>query len=540
MVTKINYKHFWVLIIFTTAFLVRIYNLSFPAFTSDEARIAYRGYTLATSGRDELGRLFPILFNSLTDYQFPVVSYFSAAGILLFGKNDFGARIPFIITSIFIAFLIYKISGVFHSSKEFRLFSTSFVVFSPMLIFLSRIPNETIILTFSLLLLFFLLTRNRINLLAVGSAVFFALLISKNAWWVTMPFVIYTLTFFRDGFSRRTGITILFTVLVLIVSVIVIFLQIPQAKRSLLENNLSIFQDTSIKVAVNTLRGQGLEVGLPDFLERILFNKLQLITLGFLNWVFYLQPTFLFSQFDSFGNQGFAGTGILPKILLIPFVTGFIIIIRGGNKKAKALIFFPLVLTFPLFFTYPTNNWGIIVTILPFLVFIISLGLIRLNNIFKYLIVCLAVIEVSINLIFISPEVKNASKIRPVWIKELAGEVYNLSNNQKIAISDDLVPDIVPFLEWFYPIKINDNFMDIQFPYRFHQMDLSNMKIIGSNDTFYFCKFDKPVYVFASRRDLEKIQRRLSIDTAKTTVKIYLDNLGDKIVYELKPTICIH
>ncbi len=537
--TKFKYKHFWLLIILI-AFLVRVYHFSFPAFTSDEARIAYRGYTLASFGKDELGRSLPFLFNSLTDYQLPVVSYFSAIGILLFGKNDFGARIPFMIISILIMVLIYKISKVFNSGKEFRLFSVLIAAFSPILIFLSKIPNETIILTFSLTLLFFLLTKDKINLLVVCSATFFTLLISKNAWFITLPFAIYTLTFFRNDLPKRTRIKILASVFVLVVGLLVIFLQIPQAKRSLLENNFSIFQDTSIRAAENTLRGQGLEAGWPNFSEKILFNKLQFINVGFLTWITQLQPAFLFSQFDSLGNQGFVSMGMFPKILLIPFVMGLIIIVREESRKAKALIFYPLVLTFPLIFTYPVSNWSIVATTLPFITLIISWGLNGLNKFLKYLVISLMVLEVSINLIFLSPEIKSANQARPVWVKGLVEEVYDLSKSHQVAISDDLVPDIVPFLGWFSPIKAKNNYMDIQYPYKFHQMDLLNMRIIGSDDTFYFCGLDRPTSILASKRDLAKIEKWLNIDTSKTVQKKYTDDLNERKVNLLKPTICVH
>ena len=70
-------------IIIFLAFFIRVYNLPFPAFTADEARIAYRGYTLANLGKDEMGRTFPVIFNSLSDYQLPVTSYLAAFGEFL-------------------------------------------------------------------------------------------------------------------------------------------------------------------------------------------------------------------------------------------------------------------------------------------------------------------------------------------------------------------------------------------------------------------------------------------------------------------------
>ena len=111
------------------AFLIRLFPLDFPKFTQEEARIAFRGYTLSTSGKDELGRPFPLLFNSLTDYQLPAVSYITASGEILFGKSDFGARIPFILLGVALVWLIYKIAQIFSPRKEFWFLSAAIIAF---------------------------------------------------------------------------------------------------------------------------------------------------------------------------------------------------------------------------------------------------------------------------------------------------------------------------------------------------------------------------------------------------------------------------
>ena len=61
-------------IIFFISVFIRLINISLPFFTADEARIAYRGYVLASLGKDELGRSYPLIFNSKNDYQLPVTS----------------------------------------------------------------------------------------------------------------------------------------------------------------------------------------------------------------------------------------------------------------------------------------------------------------------------------------------------------------------------------------------------------------------------------------------------------------------------------
>ena len=157
----IKYK-LWLLIL--VAIMLRSLDISYPAFTPDEARITYRGFTLATTGEDELGRRFPLIFNGAEDYQFPLVSYITSLGVLIFGKSDLGVRIPFVLIGVVLIFLTYKNALFLTGDKKFGYLASLLVAFSPPLIFLSKIPNETIVLTTLITFLFYLLTREKMNL----------------------------------------------------------------------------------------------------------------------------------------------------------------------------------------------------------------------------------------------------------------------------------------------------------------------------------------------------------------------------------------
>lgn len=538
-----RYNLFLIVLIFVTL-LIRLYNLSFPAFTSDETRIAYRGYTLAATGKDELGRSFPILFNSLTDYQLPVVSYMTALGVLIFGKTDLAARAPFILTSLLIVIIIFKVSKIFNLGKEFRILSALLVVFTPAFIYLSKIPNEGVVLTFSLVLLFYLLTKKQVNFFIMGGIMVFALATSKIAWWVLVPFIAFILIFFQKDLLIKTKIMILIISFLLTIFSVGLFLQVPQAERSLWENDFPIFKETNIRVATDRLRGQGLEANWPNILEKIIFNRFQFILMGMLNWINNLQPAILFGQFDQTGMKGFIGMGAFPKITLLPFIVGLISITRKKIRSLKFSIFFPLLLTSPLFFVYPNVNLDLIIIFLPFLIFIIALGLTSLNRFLKYLCITLIIFEIFINIIYLAPDIKIASNIRSVWIKKMVADSYNLSLSDEVAISDNLALDLAPFLGWYASLPIKDDFKDVRFPYKFRQMIVSNInhkiRLIGSDDSFYFCGLDKPTYIFASNRDLAKIKKWLNIITENTVTKIYEDDLSSSVAYLLRPTICVH
>lgn len=521
------------------AFLIRLFPINFPPFTTDEARIAYRGYALSSNGVDELGRNFPFIFNSLSDYQLPLTPYITVLGVAIFGKEDLGARIMFIIAGTLIAFLTYKIAPRFASGKDFAFLSSLIVAFSPALIFFSKIPNEFIILTFLILLLFYILTREKINLIFVFGFIFLILLTSKLAWLILPPFIILTCFYFSFGLSKRNKIIISAASFILSLLIIFLFLQIPQGVRSLSENNFYISQSDTVKNGIAALRGQGLESKWPDYVERLLFNKGQYISVGMFHWLSHLNLSVLFGQFDNSGNVSFAGMGAFPKILIIPFIFGLVSQIRKSlDIRISALLIYPFILTYPLLFIYPLLSPHVVILILPFLSFICAYGLINLNKYIKSLIICLAILELIINLANTSFNLKVSNNYRPEWVKSIVNEGYNLSKNSKVAFSDDITLDIIPFLQWHNAIGIENTSLD-QFPYRFRQTRLKNIITIGSNDIFYNCGLDEPTHIFASERDIKEIKRWLNIDTDKIVKKIYSDNLEQRIASLLEPTVCI-
>lgn len=523
-----------ILILFSLALFLRIINPLFPAFTSEEARIAYRAFTLSQTGRDELGRYWPFVFNSLKDYQLPLTSYVTSFGVIIMGKNDFGVRIPFIIVGIGLIFITYKISKVFRKERSFKIFSILTLIFSPLLIFLSRIPNDSIILTFLITLLFYLLTKKNQNIILIILIIILSLLVSKMSFFVLCPFVIYTLYFYNNSFSRKTKIKISLFCFLLTLVLGVYFLRIPQFKRGILENSFPIFSDITIKNGINRLRGQGIETGWPYFFEKFLFNKTHFIFVGFVHWLSNLSPSIYFGQFDKSGLYGFISMGAFSKILSIPFIMGIAYLINRGNKKEKLLFGYFIILTFPAFFIYPAYNFSSIVLTLPFMSLIIAFGLSGINKPLLIPLFLLMIFEIGPSLLYTSTEIKNTNDLRPNWIRAFTQDIYIFSKTQKVAVSEDIVKDdIVPFIEWYNPLSLTDHH-NISFPYKFRQSDLVNIRIISSTNTFSTCGSNDYSKVILSTRDINKIKAEsFKID------KVYKDILNNEKGFLLDRGLCI-
>lgn len=516
--------------------LVRLIPIDFPKFTVEEARIADRGYTLAQSGVDELDRKFPLIFNSLDDYQLPATSYLTMLGITLLGKNDLGARIPFVLIGSLVVLLTFQVAKSFNPNRSFRFISAFLAASSPTLIFLSKTPNETIILVFIFTLLFYLLV-NKKNLVLLVLTMIVAVLVSKFAWFILLPFLFYTIWLFKLDLRSKRYLTLLSLGVIIVISTFLLFLTVPQAKRSLLENNFSIFSDITIKNGINKLRGQGLESGWPNIIDRLLFNKSHFLITGVLHWLSHFNLSIYFGQFDSRGIMSFSYLGTWVKLLIIPAFLGLISIIRGAQRRNKLFLLIFLILTWPAILIYPNLTLQLTVLTLPFLAIIIAFGCIKFISNRKIVILgfLLVLFELTINVYNFSPEYKNTNLSRPGWIEPMVADVFKSAKNNQTAVSDDVVSDIVPFIGWYTESSRVEENLNIPWPYKFRQYNLASIKIIPSDGKFRTCGKDEKLSVFVSKRDLNKIQQEFDIKIANT----YLDNLQDNKVFLIKG-ICLN
>ncbi|MDP3758842.1 MAG: glycosyltransferase family 39 protein [Candidatus Daviesbacteria bacterium] len=523
----------WLIILLLFAFIVRIVPVSFPDFTSDEARIAYRAFVLSNTGKDELGRAFPLLFNSLGDYQLPIVSYITTLGVLIFGKTDIGVRIPFILIGTAIVLLIYQLSRFFMDDIKYSLFAAALASLSPGLIFFSKFPNEYIVTTFLTLVLITQILREKVSILSILVIVLLMLLVSKALWFILLPVLLLTL-FLNKKIKKREKILFFAVGLIPTVIIIFLYLNIQQGIRSLIENNFPIIYDVNIKNGIEKLRSQE-AFGWPAFFDRVLFNKAYFIVTGIFHWFSELSLSRFFAELDSTGNFGYLKLGAFSKLVIIPFFVGLTFLIKG-RKLFKSLILYILLVTFPLAFLYPVENIGFILFALPFIALISALGLKIFNQKIAVIFFIILIAEFLVNLWFIQASIKNSNQYRQGWIKKVIQEADAYASNYNIAFSDNLTEDIIPFIEWYTEFRPEDGYEDIKLPYKFHQTRVSNFRLIVSESTFYDCGLDRPPYIFASERDFKKIQEEIKV----LPQKLYKNYLGEEMVYLLPPKVCVH
>ncbi|MDO8638359.1 MAG: hypothetical protein Q7R43_02195 [Candidatus Daviesbacteria bacterium] len=521
-----------ILILIVLALFLRTVNFSFPAFTADEARIAFRGHLLSESGVDELGRKFPFLFNSFEDYQLPLVSYISAFGAIILPKSDLGARVPFIFIGLVLSLLTFKVAFQISKNKYIGFLSIFIVATSPVLIFASKIPNKSIVLTLLFLFLFYLLNKDKLNLFLIFLTIILLVATSKLAWFILAPFVIYTVFIYRNSLDRKNKLKISLISLIFVFFSFTLFLQVQQGMRSLSENNLSLFSDVTIKNGINQIRGQGRESGWPPILGQVLVNKSYFLIAGSLHWLSNIQFSVFFSRFDENGNLGFAGMGAFPKATIIPAILGLVFLIR--EKKSKILLY-PLILTWPAALIYPKFSPELVILTIPFVSFLIAFGIFQLKKVFATIIIILIIVEILVNFLFLSPQIKSTNDSRPYWIKSIALDAYNLSNGSKVLMSDDITEDLASFIFWYTDLNPKAAFLSIPYPYKVRQVDLGNIKLVGASDSFTSCSAGENMKFFSSRRDLERVK---DLNNAKV-IKTYLNNKNDVATFFIEGGVCI-
>lgn len=141
-------KKYFNLIILTIVILVAVLTRGLqlgkaPAgFYVDEAGQGYSAYSILKTGKDEFGKMFPIVFRSLTDFKTPVYIYSVVPLIPIFGLTPFTVRLPSFIFSIatipVLYFLVKRLSG----SQGLALVTVLMLAISPWHILFGRTNFE--------------------------------------------------------------------------------------------------------------------------------------------------------------------------------------------------------------------------------------------------------------------------------------------------------------------------------------------------------------------------------------------------------------
>ena len=195
---NIKEKIIFVLIILL-ATVIRVVDLDKipPNLGNDEISIAYDGYSISKTLRDEHNHFLPISFQSHNTYKAPLTIYTVALSTMVFGNNEYGARLPSaifgILTILLVGLLVFELT----KNAPLCLITSFMLAISPWHIYSSRLVWETNIALFFVvagIFCFYKGLHNKNNVLTLLSFVSFALsMYGYHTEWVFTPVLIFVL-----------------------------------------------------------------------------------------------------------------------------------------------------------------------------------------------------------------------------------------------------------------------------------------------------------------------------------------------------------
>ncbi|NCN50964.1 MAG: hypothetical protein COU67_02770 [Candidatus Pacebacteria bacterium CG10_big_fil_rev_8_21_14_0_10_44_54] len=321
---------FFLLVILIFALFVRVFHLdSLPSILNrDEAALAYNGYLLSETGKDEWGRTWPLALESFGDFK--LLGYPAVLAVLfkIFPESDFWVRIPSALSGVGLVFLAYQFGLALGFKKKSAVLLAASVASAPVFIFYSRIAFEANLALFLFVASLLLLlknskkpTRGRVTLALLT---YLAAVCTYNTP-LLLGVLVAPIVLFIAGMQNVKKSLVLFLGWIVVTSLAFFVLQPVFAQKQ----NITLFSDEASVLAFNQYRSD-----LPEPLQRVIGNKLVYFTPQIVkNAVRAFSPRFLVTQGGSHPWHSIAGRGHIYWWQYLAAACGVLLAITHVVKK---------------------------------------------------------------------------------------------------------------------------------------------------------------------------------------------------------------
>ena len=280
------------------AFFLRFYQLGETpvALNIDEVAIGYNAYSILQTGKDEFGKVLPVVFRSYDDFKPPLLIYLTVLPVALLGLTDFAVRLAPAILGVGSVLGVYFLSRELFG-KKIGLTAAFLLSISPWHLGLTRAAFEVGAQSFFSVwgLYFFLLwiRSKKVANLILSAAIFSISIYLYHVSKVFAPFFVFGLfiIYFRQLLKDKIGMVLF--------AAIAIVIQIPNII-AFNQGGLSRFQGTSV-FQNGEAKDQNLSFQTTDWLNRdrisaavfhptVLEHSQEILT-GYLS---HFRPDFLF------------------------------------------------------------------------------------------------------------------------------------------------------------------------------------------------------------------------------------------------------
>lgn len=336
----------------------------------DEASLGYNAYSIAQTGHDEWGANLPLHFKAFGEYKLPVYVYTLVPFIKLFGLNAWSVRLPAVLASLASVLLIYLITYKLSRNKLASSISAFFLCVSPWFFVFSRTGYEAI-LALSLFL----------------ASIYFYFLSSKKPYY----FILSTLTLGITMYTYNSyRVVAPLTFLFFIVNFSFDAIKGSSERRSRFMSivfSVFIFAGLTLPIVYFLKTAEGISRFAAIGIEGLEQKKITVLLTVFKNFVKHFDPRFLFISGDTNFRSQIGWPQMYGMDLMLILVGAQSIFKTHLNlKKYFILIFFVAVGLLPASVTREAPHALRSLSALPFLLMIVSLGLVYLNQkiTFKY------------------------------------------------------------------------------------------------------------------------------------------------------------
>jgi 4-amino-4-deoxy-L-arabinose transferase-like glycosyltransferase len=400
------------------AIILRFWDLGSvpPSLDWDEASWGYNAYSVIQTGRDEYGKLLPVVVRSLNDYKPALYMYLIIPFVWAMGLTDTAVRsanaifgVLTVITTYFLAYELFK-------RRSIALISSFLMAISPWSIQFSRFAHEGIVgLEFNLLMaLFFIKGLSKPKYLIL-SAIFAALsLYSYQGEKIFVPLfgLILIAAFFKEFIKvpKKYLVYAIITGAIICLPLIAFTLTTPESFSR--AKGASFLNKPTGVVTENHTRRLLVDHQNKDYIGLVFDNRRIIYGKEILgNYLSHFDPNFLFVKGELIPRHQATGMGHLYLIEL-PFLLFGLYFLFFGHFRRGAKVFvvlWMLIVPIGASITWDVPNSGRTINFLPTFQMITAIGIVyfyafikqrKFNNFIKYLIFGVLICAALFNFIY--------------------------------------------------------------------------------------------------------------------------------------------
>jgi 4-amino-4-deoxy-L-arabinose transferase-like glycosyltransferase len=380
LLSKIN-PYLFVVIVLAAVLRFMGTDMVPPSLNWDEVSHGYNAYSLLTTGKDEWGVSYPVIFRAYGDYKLPVYIYLTAVSEKLFGLNEFAVRLPSIVAGVGVVIFTYLLVLELFKKKDLALLSAFLVAVEPGSLFLSRGAFEANLALFFIVSGTFLFIRSTENAkyMPLSMTLLGASVWTYNSARVFVPIMIFVLTLIywkelKAKFTKHLGL-LLFSVSILVLLFTPMIIQLLQPVGLARYGKVSIINDGAI-AGIEEARNIS---KLPPILNRLVNNRITFFGKEFAeNWISHFSASFLFFKGGSGYQFNVPGRGILYPLNIIPLIVGLLWLITKRSKTNTFILAWFLLSPIPSAITNEAPHVLRAIVTLPIPMIITAIGVFRI------------------------------------------------------------------------------------------------------------------------------------------------------------------